>query len=270
MSIRDIDGGRAGDQHHFVSSRALATIARMVCIGAIAAQVAACSSSANSGASPEDVLSLQASSGSGSGLRLVKTLPPPANSKDGSEQPLSPNDVLEVDVFQADSLDRTAQIDSAGRISLPLVGTVQAAGKTVRALESEIEAAYGRSYLQNPDVTVFLKESAGQRVTVDGEVMKAGIYPVSANTSLLDMIAQAGGFKEIADQRKVYVFRDVGGQKLVANFSVADIRSGKLANPRVYGGDVVVVFTNQSRVAMNNLKDALGIASSAARLAVIP
>lgn len=249
-------------------------MARMFCVACLfgaTLQVAACSSSANSGASPADVLSLQASAGgSGSGLKLVSVLPPPANSKDGSEQPLSPNDILEIDVFQADTLDRTAQIDSAGRISLPLIGTVQAAGKTVRALESEIEAAYGRSYLQNPDVTVFLKESAGLRVTVDGEVAKAGIYPVSASTTLLDMIAQAGGFKDIADQRKVYVFRDVGSQKLVANYNVADIRSGKLANPRVYGGDVVVVFTNQSRVAMNNLKDALGIASNAARLAVIP
>lgn len=234
---------------------------------------AACSTSANSGASPADVLSLQStaqgSSGSG-GLRLVQTLPPPSNSQNGVEQPLSPNDVLEIDVFQADSLDRTVQIDSAGRISLPGAGTITAAGKTVRGLEQEIEAAYGRSYLQNPDVTIFVKESAGQLMTVDGEVMKPGRYPASANNTLLDSLALAGGFRDIADQRKVFVFREVGGEKLVANYSVADIRSGRLTNPRVYGGDTVFVFTNQSRVALNNLKEALGVASSASRLAVVP
>lgn len=246
------------------------TALALLCASGIPMALAACNSTANSGASPTEVLSLNSTSKSGDGLRLVETLPPPANSQGGLEQPLSPNDVLEIDVFQADSLDRTVQIDSAGRVSLPLIGTVSAAGKTVRTLEQEIEAAYGRSYLQNPDVTVFLKESAGQKVTVDGEVAKAGLYPISANTTLLDSIALAGGFRDIADQRKVFVFRDVGGQKLVANYSVADIRSGRLTNPKLYGGDVVVVFTNQSRVALNNLKEALGVASGATRLVAIP
>jgi len=80
----------------------------------------------------------------------------------------------------------------------------------------------------------------------------------------------AGGFRSIADQNKVYVFREIGGRKLVANYSVAEIRSGRLGNPRIYGGDVVMVFTSQSRVAMNNLKEALGMAANASRLAVIP
>jgi len=107
-------------------------------------------------------------------------------------------------------------------------------------------------------------------VTVDGEVARAGLYPVTANTSLLDAIALAGGLRDIADQRKVYVFREVGGRKLVANYSIEDVRSGRLANPRIYGGDVVMVFTNENRVALNNLKEALGLATSASRLAVIP
>ncbi|MGB3831174.1 MAG: polysaccharide biosynthesis/export family protein [Mesorhizobium sp.] len=239
---------------------------RILCVCCLLALTAACT--ANSGTAPGEALSLQSASAGGGDLQLVTTLPPPANTHDGTEQPLSPNDVLEVDVFQADMLDRTVQIDSAGRISLPLIGTLNAAGKTVRQLESEIETAYGRSYLQNPDVTVFLKESAGQRVTVDGEVARAGLYPVSANTTLLDTIALAGGFRDIADQRKVYVFREVDGRKLVANYSVEAVRSGRLANPRIYGGDVVMVFTNEKRVALNNLKEALGIATSASRLAV--
>ena len=234
--------------------------------------LAGCNSTANTGAAPSEVLALKTgatSTGDGS-LQLGKALPPPLGPEGGSEQLLSPNAVLEISIFQADTLNRTVQVDSAGRISMPLIGVVQAAGKSIRQLEQELERAYGKSYLQSPDVTVFMKESAGQRVTIDGEVAKAGLYPVTANATLLDVIAMAGGFRDIADQNKVYVFREIGGRKLVANYSVAEIRSGRLANPRIYGGDVVMVFTSQSRVAMNNLKEALGMAANASRLAVIP
>jgi polysaccharide export outer membrane protein len=86
----------------------------------------------------------------------------------------------------------------------------------------------------------------------------------------METIALAGGFRPIADQSKVYVYRDVGGQKLVANYDVAEIRTGRKANPRIYGGDVIIVFTSQTKVAMQNLKEALGIATSASRLAIIP
>jgi polysaccharide export outer membrane protein len=231
---------------------------------------AGCSTTETPSASAE-VLALQGSAnGQSQGLRVVPDLPPPSNTQDGQEQPLAPNDVLEVDVFQADSLDRTVQIDAAGRINLPLIGAVDAAGKSVRTLEQEIEAAYGRNYLQNPDVTIFLKESFGQRITIDGEVAKAGVYPVSSGSTLLESIALAGGFRPIADQSKVYVYRDIGGQKLVANYDVSEIRSGRKPNPRIYGGDVVIVFTSQTKVAMQNLREALGIATSASRLAIIP
>lgn len=216
------------------------------------------------GSDSSPALSLQDGSG---GLQIVDSLPPPANSSGGTEQPLSPSDVLQVEVLQAPALNRTVQIDSTGRISLPLIGNVMAAGKTVRGLEREIALAYGRSHLQNPDISVFLKESAGQRVTVDGEVRRSGIFPVAASTTLIDTVALAGGFTNVADEEKVYVFRDIGGQKLVANYSIAAIRSGKRANPRIYGGDVVVVFTSQSRVALNNLKEALGVAVNVGSLA---
>jgi polysaccharide export outer membrane protein len=232
----------------------------------------ACTSTSTSSSSPTaDALSLTAATGSaqqGGALRVVPELPPPA--QNGGEQPISANDVLAVDVFQVDDLDRTVQVDAAGNISLPLIGTVKAAGNTARQLEQHIENAYGKNYLQSPDVTIFVKESVGQRITIDGEVAKAGIYPVSSNSSLLDAIALAGGFRNVADATKVYVYRDYADGKLVANYNVEMIRSGKRSNPRIYGGDVIVVFASRSKVALNNLKEALGVASSTARLAVIP
>lgn len=231
------------------------------------------SSTTPSSSSSVDALQLTSSStplGSGGALQVVKDLPAPQNTQNGSEQPLSPNDVLEVNVFQVDNLNRTVQVDAGGQISLPLIGTVTAAGKTVRQLEQEIETAYGSNYLQSPDVTVFVKESIGQRITVDGEVNKAGIYPVSSNSSLLDAIALAGNFSPIGDAKKVFIYRNIGTNTLVANYNVEAIRAGKARNPRIYGGDKVVVFASSSKIAVNNLKDALGIASSAARIAVVP
>ncbi|MER8504121.1 polysaccharide biosynthesis/export family protein [Mesorhizobium sp. M0204] len=237
------------------------------------AMSACTSTSSTSSSSSVDALQLTSSStplSGGGALQVVKDLPAPQNTQNGSEQPLSPNDVLEVNVFQVDNLSRTVQVDAGGQISLPLIGTITAAGKTVRQLEQEIETAYGAKYLQSPDVTIFVKESIGQRITVDGEVNKAGIYPVSSNSSLLDAIALAGNFTPIGDATKVFVYRNIGPNTLVANYNVEAIRAGKVRNPRIYGGDKVVVFTSKSKIAVSNLKDALGIASSAARIAVIP
>ncbi|MER9443611.1 polysaccharide export protein [Mesorhizobium sp. M0340] len=230
------------------------------------------SSMAPSSSTSVDALQLTSSSSplsGGGALRVVKDLPAPQNTQNGSEQPLSPNDVLDVNVFQVDNLNRTVQVDSSGQISLPLIGTVTAGGKTVRQLEQEIETAYGAKYLQSPDVTVFVKESIGQRITVDGEVNKAGIYPVASNSSLIDAIALAGGFNTVGDAKKVYVYRNIGSNTLVANYNVEEIRAGKSRNPRIYGGDKIVVFASKSKIAMNNLKDALGVASSAARIGVL-
>ncbi|MES0157603.1 polysaccharide export protein [Mesorhizobium sp. M0018] len=238
--------------------------------------ISACTSTSSttpSSSGAVDALQLTSSSAplsGGGALQVVKELPAPQNTQNGSEQPLSPNDVLEVNVFQVDNLNRTVQVDSGGQISLPLIGTITAAGKTVRQLEQEIETAYGSKYLQSPDVTIFVKESIGQRITVDGEVNKAGIYPVSSNSSLIDAIALAGGFNTVGDAKKVFVYRNVGPNTLVANYNVEEIRGGKSRNPRIYGGDKIVVFASKSKIAMNNLKDALGVASSAARLAVVP
>lgn len=230
------------------------------------------SSTASSSSGPVDALQLTSSStplSGGGALQMVKDLPAPQNTQNGSEQPLSPNDVLEVNVFQVDNLNRTVQVDAGGQISLPLIGTITASGKTVRQLEQEIETAYGAKYLQSPDVTVFVKESVGQRITVDGEVNRAGIYPVSSNSTLLDAIALAGNFSPIGDAKKVFIYRNIGSNTLVANYDVEAVRAGKVRNPRIYGGDKVVVFASKSKIAMSNLKDALGIASSAARLGVM-
>ncbi len=201
-------------------------------------------------------------------LRQVSDLPAPPETAGGTEVPIAASDTLEVFVFQVPDLSRVVQVDPSGNINLPLIGNMAAAGKPVRQLEQDITRAYAAKYLQNPQVGVSVKESAARRVTIDGEVNKAGVYPLPPTASLIDAIALAGGFSKIADTSKIYVFRQISGQRLVAQYDVTAIRSGKRANPRIYGGDVVVIFSSSSRVALQNLKEALGVASSAARVGV--
>lgn len=205
--------------------------------------------------------------GSTSGdIKVVSSLPPPKDAGDGGSQKIAFNDILEIDVFQVDELDRKVQVDAKGMISLPLVGDVKAHGLTTRQLETELKKRYSGRYLVKPQITVFLAESFGQRVTVDGQVRKAGILPVSASTTLLGLVAQTGGLTEIADPKKIYVFRDHGNQRLVANYDLSKIRSGKSPDLRIYGGDVVVVFSSSSKIAMRSLREALGIARGATGL----
>jgi len=208
---------------------------------------------------------------SGSGpLKVVKNLPPPPETKGGKIQPLSPSDEMDVVFFGIEKLNRTVRVDSTGMITMPLIGTVKAQGKTVRELEVELEKRYGRNYLQSPQITINVKEFVGQRVTVNGEVRQPGIYPLAPNATLLQALAQAKGFTQLGDPGKVYVFRQIKSTKYVAHYNVDRIRSGAQRDPRIYGNDVVVTFSSSAKVALQNLKDILGIARNASSLALIP
>lgn len=220
--------------------------------------------------SPSQSLAVAPTSASVAPLRNVKTLPPPPNTNGGLDQPISVGDVLSVDVFEVDQLDRVTRVDARGIISLPLIGNVKARGKTTRQLEQELIKRYGKNQLRSPQISIFVKESLAQRAVVDGEVKKSGFVKVSNGATLKRMIAQVGGFTELADPQKVYVFRRAGSERQYVRFNVAAIRSGLRPDPRIYGGDFIMVFSSDFRVATKNLKEALGLASSAARTAVLP
>ena len=197
------------------------------------------------------------------GVRVVKTLPEVAT---GGDYAISSDDLLEIDVFQVDQLDRTVRVAETGQITLPLIGEVAAAGRTSRALELELQRLYGANYLESPEISVFVKESVGQRVAVDGAVRKPGVQAVTASSSLVSVIAEAGGLAKIADGTKVYVFRKSGEERLVAQYDLKAVRAGRASDPRIYGGDVVYIFDSKARVAMQGLREALGLATGAASL----
>ncbi len=88
------------------------------------------------------------------------------------EYHIGPSDLLSVKVFQVEDLDRHVRVNNAGDISLPLVGAVHAAGRTVEELQSDVQHRYASRYLQDPQVSVFVEEFASQRITVGGSVKK--------------------------------------------------------------------------------------------------
>ena len=105
-----------------------------------------------------------------------------------SDYRVGPQDLIEISVFQVADLNRTVRLNSAGQISLPLIGAIRAGGKTVQELEAEIAVRLSERFLQNPQVSVFVKEFASQRVTLEGAIKNPGIYPLTGRTSLIQAI----------------------------------------------------------------------------------
>ena len=205
------------------------------------------------------------SAGGGASVQTASLPAPDLTSVTGSTtQPdyrIGPLDMLEIEVFQVPDLSKTVQVNSGGQIALPLIGTVVAGGKTVGELESTIAAKLQASYLQSPQVSVFVKEATSQRVTVDGAVVKPGLVPLSGQTTLLQTIAISGGLDKGADPSGIVVFRNVKGKRMAAKFDLAAIRSGKAEDPVVYGGDVIVVDRSGIRTALSDLKQTIPVFS---------
>jgi|GEM_PF-242072 polysaccharide biosynthesis/export protein len=189
----------------------------------------------------------------------VSSLPEPDNIRadanfSQSDYRISPNDVLDINVYQFEKLSRTVQVDGAGRVSLPLIGGVTAAGRTVRELEADITQRFGARYLQSPQVSVFVKESVGRQITVDGSVKKPGVYTLKGRTTLLQALAMAEGLSEVGDTGSVTVIRKSNQQQVSARYDLSSIRSGGDSDPLVYGGDTIVVDESIARHGLQVFK----------------
>ncbi|MBC7989394.1 MAG: polysaccharide export protein [Luteimonas sp.] len=170
------------------------------------------------------------------------------------EYRLGPGDLLKVQVFQVPDLDRDVRVDNTGRVSLPLIGSVEAAGQSVAQLQDQVATRYRERYLQDPQVTVSLQESPSQRVTVGGAVTEPGVYPLGApHLTLQQAVAMGRGITNVANPRNVMVFRTVGGERMFARFDLKQIQQGELRDPDVYGGDIVIVDRSGVRTVLRTL-----------------
>jgi polysaccharide biosynthesis/export protein len=168
---------------------------------------------------------------------------------------IGPFDVLEVSVFQVDLLTRTVQVDASGHVDYPMIGQIAAAGKTAKQLAGEIAAVLDKNYLRSPQVTVYVKDSASQKYTVEGAVKVSGVFPLQGHVTLLRAIATAQGTDPDAKLRDVVIFRTVDRKRMAGVVNLGDVGKGKVDDPPIYAGDIIVVPMSASRRA---LKDIIG------------
>jgi polysaccharide biosynthesis/export protein len=167
---------------------------------------------------------------------------PPAAHSDSSYV-IGANDVLAVNVWKEPDISRSVPVRSDGKISLPLVGELQASGQTPRQLEHEITKRL-QNYISEPEVTVIVTDSKSQKVNILGMVARPGAYLLTSSTTILDAIAMAGGFKDFAKQKSIYILRQApDGSEQRIPFNYKDVIKGKNPdqNIRLQVGDTVVV-----------------------------
>jgi polysaccharide export outer membrane protein len=153
------------------------------------------------------------------------------------------DDVLAINVWKEPDISRQVPVRSDGKISLPLAGEVQATGRTPLKLEQEIASKLS-NYISEPEVTVIVQQINSEKFNILGQVTKAGEYSLTGSLTVLDAIALAGGFKDFAKQKSIYVLREQsdGTQSRIA-FNYKDVVHGKHPeqNIKLEPRDTVVV-----------------------------
>jgi polysaccharide biosynthesis/export protein len=153
---------------------------------------------------------------------------------------IGPEDVLYVQVWKEESLSQTVMVRTDGKISLPLIDDVQAAGLTPLKLK-EVLAEKFKAYVDNPLVTVIVREAKSFKVFISGQVAKPGVFSLVGEATFLQMIAMAGGFTEWANQRKVLLIRRDNGREVRMTINYKKIVDGEAENILVKPGDTIIV-----------------------------
>lgn len=155
---------------------------------------------------------------------------------------IEPQDLIDVSVWKEPDLSRAVPVRPDGKISLPLVNDVQAAGLTPIQLAAQITSGLTK-YMTNPQVTVIVSQINSQRVYVLGEVTRAGGYPLFPEMTVLQALSDAGGFTAFANSKKIYVLRQENGKQQKIPFNYKDVINGKNPgqNIALKSGDTIIV-----------------------------
>lgn len=175
-------------------------------------------------------------------LALATALTLAGQAKADADYRIGPLDRLDITVFQIKDLTlEKVQVDAAGEIRMPLIGSVTARGRTATELSSDIAVRLAERYLQSPQVLVVVAEAVSQKVSVEGAVNEAGVFDLKGRTGLMEAVARAKGESRTANLRRVAIVRSVNGTPRSATFDLIAIRSGRARDPEVLAGDTVVV-----------------------------
>jgi polysaccharide export outer membrane protein len=171
--------------------------------------------------------------------KTVSTVP----TASADEFVIGSGDVLGINVWKEAEISKVVPVRSDGRISLPLIGEVQAGGKTSRQLEAEITSRL-KDFVADPAVTVVVQEIRSQKFNVLGMVSRPGSYPLTKPMTVVDAIATAGGFRDFAKQKDIYILRrDASGKESRLAFNYKDVIKGQHSeqNIELQINDTVVV-----------------------------
>jgi len=185
---------------------------------------------------------------------------------DLAEYRIKDDDILQIVVYQVPVFSRDAQVDSAGNIVLPLLGAIPAEKRTTRELEADLTKRLKAKYVQNPQVSISVKDAVGLRVTVTGAVVKPGVISVRGRITLMSAISQSDGFSDTADKSSIIVIRNLDSGRAIAHFNADTILAGTAVDPNVYGGDTIVVNDSAGKVAWKNMGTVFGGATTARML----
>ena len=173
-----------------------------------------------------------------------------ANSSSGSASsksaPADPNyvigaqDMLDISVWKEEQLTKTVPVRPDGKISMPLLNDVQAAGLTPTQLANQITESL-KKFVTDPQVTVIVREINSQRVYLLGEVARAGAYPLLPNMTVLQALSSAGGFTQFANLKKIYVLRVENGKQEKFPFNYKHALESPDQNILLKAGDTIVV-----------------------------
>lgn len=199
------------------------------------------------------------------GLTVVQQqeLPPPTVADQILERRpylIGPRDKVTIEVYNVPELSRTLSVDANGQISLPLLGTLDAAGRSPAELAQFIKTGLAARYVRNPQVTVNA-DAINQVFTVDGQVKEPGLYPVLGKMTLQKAVASGKGLTENANTNYVVVFRQVGDKQMAAVYDLRAIRRGQYADPEIFTNDVVYVGDNPNRRLISTLISLAAVAS---------
>ncbi len=165
--------------------------------------------------------------------------------QDGSrvEYKIGPQDLLEVSVFGLDELNKTVRVSEAGNITLPLLGEIAIGGLTKNELELKLQDLLRKDYLQNPQVTVFVREYQSRRVSILGAVGIPGVYELVGTQTLLEVIALAGSLTEEAGDEIIILRKKPDGKDQSVRISIDDLmRKGDASlNIRLQSRDIITV-----------------------------
>jgi polysaccharide export outer membrane protein len=161
---------------------------------------------------------------------------------DNNQYIIGPEDVLYIHTWKEEALSRTVPVRMDGKISIPLINEVQAAGLTPLQLR-EILIEKFRKYIDNPNISVIVMEANSFKVYISGEVKTPGVYKLRSENSLLQLIPMAGGFTEWANQKKILIIRNENGKEKRIKVNYKKIVDGKepISNCILKPGDTIIV-----------------------------